>query len=169
MSSIALDIFSDSSRSCFSLGCQISNDQVVRCNKSIVLPNLNKMNSFSNQIVVLCLIANDHWVTECEVRANFSVKWTTIQSIVHIHLSINILCWSWTKNNYQQQRISCCKSKGILKIIYNIIATNQLWILLLWRSTCNCYSARIMRLGYIRVYIQIGIISEKCPWMKIAF
>lgn len=110
--------------------CSIQDESRAGRPKSVVVPeNIN---------VVRELIKQDRHVTYREIEASLDISMTSINKILHEHLSVKKICSRWIPHNLtnaqKKARVDWCKEmlekyiQGTSKAVYNIYTGDESWI-----------------------------------------
>lgn len=118
--------FSEFNRGRCSLGDEVKDGRP----KSIVVPE--------NIDAVCEAIKQDRHVTYREIEASLGISMTSINKILHEHLSVKKLCSRWIPHNLtivqKQDRVDWCQkilekyNHGLSKAVYNIYTGDESWI-----------------------------------------
>ncbi|GFT19851.1 uncharacterized protein NPIL_606111 [Nephila pilipes] len=110
--------------------CSIQDESRAGRPKSVVVPE--KINA------VCELIKQDRHVTYREIEASLDIRMTSINKILHEHLSVKKICSRWIPHNLtnaqKKARVDWCKEmlekyiQGTSKAVYNIYTGDESWI-----------------------------------------
>ncbi|GFT08475.1 metabotropic glutamate receptor [Nephila pilipes] len=110
--------------------CSIQDESRVGRPKSVVVPE--KINAVRE------LIKQDRHVTYREIEASLDISMTSINKILHEHLSVKKICSRWIPHNLtnaqKTARVDWCKEmlekyiQGTSKAVYNIYTGDESWI-----------------------------------------
>ncbi|GFU33705.1 hypothetical protein NPIL_562891 [Nephila pilipes] len=110
--------------------CSIPDESRAGRPKSVVVPE--KINAVRE------LIKQDRHVTYREIEASLDISMTSINKILHEHLSVKKICSRWIPHNLtnaqKKARVDWCKEmlekyiQGTSKAVYNIYTGDESWI-----------------------------------------
>ncbi|GFU43197.1 hypothetical protein NPIL_190671 [Nephila pilipes] len=110
--------------------CSIQDESRAGRPKSVVVPE--KINAVRE------LIKQDRHVTYREIEASLDISMTSINKILHEHLSVKKICSRWIPHNLtnaqKKARVDWCKEmlekyiQGTSKAVYNIYTGDESWI-----------------------------------------
>ncbi|GFT77404.1 histone-lysine N-methyltransferase SETMAR [Nephila pilipes] len=110
--------------------CSIQDESRAGRPKSVVVPE--KINAVRE------LIKQDRHVTYREIEASLDISVTSINKILHEHLSVKKICSRWIPHNLtnaqKKARVDWCKEmlekyiQGTSKAVYNIYTGEESWI-----------------------------------------
>ncbi|GFT77831.1 hypothetical protein NPIL_505341 [Nephila pilipes] len=110
--------------------CSIQDESRAGRPKSVVVPE--KINAVRE------LIKQDRHVTHREIEASLDISMTSINKILHEHLSVKKICSRWIPHNLtnaqKKARVDWCKEmlekyiQGTSKAVYNIYTGDESWI-----------------------------------------
>ncbi|GFU33812.1 HTH_48 domain-containing protein [Nephila pilipes] len=110
--------------------CSIQDESRAGRPKSVVVPE--KINAVRE------LIKQDRHVTYREIEASLDISMTSINKILHEHLSVKKICSCWIPHNLtnaqKKARVDWCKEmlekyiQGTSKAVYNIYTGDESWI-----------------------------------------
>ncbi|GFT62367.1 hypothetical protein NPIL_589351 [Nephila pilipes] len=110
--------------------CSIQDESRAGRPKSVVVPE--KINAVRE------LIKQDRHVTYREIEASLDISMTSINKILHEHLSVRKICSRWIPHNLtnaqKKARVDWCKEmlekyiQGTSKAVYNIYTGDESWI-----------------------------------------
>ncbi|GFS53078.1 glutamate receptor ionotropic, delta-1 [Nephila pilipes] len=110
--------------------CSIQDESRAGRLKSVVVPE--KINAVRE------LIKQDRHVTYREIEASLDISMTSINKILHEHLSVKKICSRWIPHNLtnaqKKARVDWCKEmlekyiQGTSKAVYNIYTGDESWI-----------------------------------------
>ncbi|GFU41222.1 hypothetical protein NPIL_661871 [Nephila pilipes] len=110
--------------------CSIQDESRAGRPKSVIVPE--KINAVRE------LIKQDRHVTYREIEASLDISMTSINKILHEHLSVKKICSRWIPHNLtnaqKKARVDWCKEmlekyiQGTSKAVYNIYTGDESWI-----------------------------------------